>query len=72
METQKAQEARDKQHNTDTHLARISQCIADLLDLKLIRRGESKGRYDTQWGTKTPLGLYLSIKRIITEERIRL
>lgn len=72
MNTQEIQEASDKQHNTTDHQARIGQCIADLLDLKLIRRGEQAGRYDTQWGTKTPLGLYLSIKRIITEERTRL
>jgi hypothetical protein len=58
-------EAYHKQHHTEEHQAKIGNCIAQLLGLK-----KKEGRYNTAWGTKTDLGLYLSIKRIIREERI--
>ncbi len=38
--------------------------IIDLLSLKVIRSGPDKGRVRTTGGTKTPLGLYLTLKRI--------
>jgi len=56
----------------EEHKAKIGNCIARLLMLKTIKRGEQKGRYDTQWGTKTDLGLFNCINRIMTEQRINL
>jgi hypothetical protein len=41
--------------------------IAFLLDLKPIKRGDQAGRYNTNWGTKTPTGLYNCMVRIIEE-----
>jgi len=35
--------------------------LAELLDLKI----KENGRYDTTWGDKTPLGLFLTVQRII-------
>jgi len=63
-------DAYHKQHHTEEHQAKIGNCIAQLLMLKKIKRGEQAGRYDTAWGTKTDLGLYLCVQRIIREERI--
>ena len=62
-----------KQHNTEEHQAKIGNCIAQLLMLKsnsINSIGEK--RYHTTWGTKTDLGLYLCVKRIIDEERINI
>jgi hypothetical protein len=56
-----------KQHNTEEHQAKIGNCIAQLVLLK-----KHKNRYHTAWGTKTDLGLYLSVKRIFDEERINI
>lgn len=52
----------------EEHQSKIGNCIAQMLGLKMAVRGEQKGRYKTAWGTKTDLGLYLTIKRIIDEE----
>ena len=43
--------------------------LAEVLALKPIRNSESgeNGRYRTHWGTKTELGLYRTVKRIIEE-----
>jgi len=38
--------------------------LGELLQLKKKR---SNGRYNTTWGDKTPLGLYLTVKRFIEE-----
>jgi hypothetical protein len=46
----------------ETEQARCGAYLAQVLCLK--SRG---GRFDTQWGNKTPLGLYLTIKRILDE-----
>ncbi len=62
-----------KQHNTEEHQAKIGNCIAQLLMLKSNSRNSiGEKRYNTAWGTKTDLGLYLCLKRIINEERINL
>ena len=54
-----------KQHNTEHYQATIGLKIADMLGLSQ----DADGRYYTAWGTKTPLGLYLTIKRVISENR---
>jgi hypothetical protein len=33
----------------------------------LFLEANKKDRYDTQWGDKTTLGLYLTVKRIVEE-----
>ena len=70
METQeqKQSDAYHKQHNTEEHQAKIGKCIAQLL---LLKKGKNH-LYNTAWGTKSDLGLYLSVKRIINEERINI
>ena len=57
-------EKRKAQAAIDT---RIGERIAELLWLEEEKRGPEAGRYKTRWGTKTPLGLSLTIKRIIKE-----
>ncbi len=57
-----------KQHNTEEHQAKIGSCIAQLLLLKRT----STGLFKTSWGVKSDLGLYLSVKKIIDEERINI
>jgi len=46
----------------ETEQARCGKYLADVLCLK-----SRSGRYDTQWGSKTPLGLYLTVQRILQE-----
>ncbi len=58
----------DKCQNNEAHLARQGKCIADLLHLKK----DKDGRYNTAWGTRTDLGIYRSVSRILKEERINL
>ncbi len=50
----------DQQAHKDRK-AEIGRDIAELLRLKQ----DENGRYDTAWGTKTDLGIYLYIERII-------
>ena len=53
-----------KQHHTDYYQATLGLRIADMLSLTQDR----DGRYATAWGTKTPLGLYFTIQRIIADD----
>ena len=57
-------EAWHKQRHTEQHQTKIGTNIANMLGLMQTK----DGRYCTAWGTKTPLGLYLSIMRIIRED----
>lgn len=50
---------------TEAEEARRGALLAQMLNLK---RSPEKDRWLTQWGTKTDLGLYRSIKRIINAE----
>jgi hypothetical protein len=43
--------------------AKIGAALIDLLGLKV----KKNGRVDTSWGDKTPLGLYLTIQRVMGE-----
>ena len=52
-----------RQYHTEQRQAKIGFNIANMLGLKVSKQG----KYNTTWGTKTPLGLYLSIQRIIRE-----
>ncbi len=49
---------------TELHQHRRGQAIAELLGLEL----KKNGRYDTTWGDKTPLGLYLTVRRFVEDE----
>ena len=47
------------------------QLIAKLLNLKYHKayaRDEENIRYNTSWGTKTNLGLYETVNRILTDD----
>lgn len=48
----------------DAEAIRRGAMLADVLYLKKIKSGHEEGRYKTRWGTKTALGLYLTLKRI--------
>lgn len=52
-----------RQHTIEQRQTKIGLVIADMLGLTQTKQG----RYYTTWGTKTPLGLCLSIQRIIKE-----
>jgi len=41
--------------------------LIEVLQLPRIRSGPEKGRVRTAWGTKTPTGLALVVKRMIKE-----
>lgn len=45
----------------------IGSYLALLLGLEAIKSGPDKGRYKTSWGSKTALGLYLTVKRVIED-----
>ena len=49
--------------NQEAENTRRGQLLAEVLQLKKLRNG----RYDTQWGDKTALGLFLTVQRIINE-----
>lgn len=53
-----------KQNHTEYYQATIGLKIADMLGLTQ----NADGRYYTTWGTKTPLGLYLCVQRILRNE----
>ena len=38
-----------------------------LAELLLLKKKRDNGRYNTSWGDKTALGLFLSVKRIIEQ-----
>lgn len=46
---------------------RRGELLAEVLHLRLIRSGSDAGRYQTTWGTKTALGLYRTVERIILD-----
>lgn len=52
-----------KQHNTEYYMAFRGTIIAGILGLKQ----DKDGRYNTTHGTKTPLVLYRTIKRIMED-----
>ncbi len=57
-------ETYDKQVHNEAHMNRVGKRIADALGLKQ----DKLGRYYTAWGTKTELGLYRIIDRIMKED----
>ena len=44
---------------------RRGQLLIDVLHLK--RCKAEPGRYDTEWGTKTALGIYRTVQRIVLD-----
>jgi len=48
----------------DAENTKRGQLLAQVLQLKKKR---DNGRYNTQWGDKTALGLFLTVQRIINE-----
>jgi hypothetical protein len=48
---------------SDADMVNRGLLLAEVLGLKQ----KPNGRYDTTWGDKTPLGLYLTVQRIIEE-----
>lgn len=48
---------------TEAEETRRGQMLVDILGLH--RATGEPGRYQTQWGTKTPLGLFRTIRRIV-------
>ena len=49
---------------SDEEKAKRGMLLAQTLQLK---RKRSNGRFDTAWGDKTELGLFLTVQRIIKE-----
>lgn len=50
---------------TDDQLKLLGELVAELLDIM----PNKKGRYETNWGDKTPLGLGASILRLTEEAK---
>ena len=46
---------------SDAEMAEIGARIIELLGLRV----KKNGRVDTQWGDKTPSGLYLTLRRCL-------
>jgi len=49
---------------TEEELKAIGESLINMLNLKV----KKNGRVDTSWGDKTPLGLALSVKRVLDGE----
>lgn len=52
---------------TEQQETKRGELLAEVLQLRLIRSGKDAGRYRTTWGTKTALGLYRTVERIILD-----
>jgi hypothetical protein len=50
---------------TEIEQSKIGETLIEVLGLRV----KSNGRVNTTWGDKTPLGLYLTVQRIIDEAR---
>lgn len=50
---------------TEQQETQCGQLIADVLSLR--RHSIERGRYSTEWGSKTALGIFRMVKRIIEE-----
>ena len=51
-------------HETESEKQKIGEYLASVLGLKK----KKNDRDNTSWGDKTPIGLYLTVKRIIESE----
>jgi hypothetical protein len=49
---------------TDDHATELGNAVANLVGIKL-----RSGRYNTDWGTKTPLGLGRVIERLYLDHQ---
>lgn len=52
---------------TETEETKRGELLASVLGLKHITRGPDKGKFRTEWGTKTSLGLFRTTKRILQD-----
>lgn len=52
---------------TEQEEIRRGELLAEVLHLRPIRIGEETGRYRTTWGSKTALGLFRTVERIILD-----
>lgn len=53
---------------SDEVAQRLGERLIEVLQLKVKRSGEGKGRVDTNGGDKTPMGLGRTVLRIVEEE----
>lgn len=53
---------------TDEQAEILGNKIIELFDLKEIKRGDDKGRYNTSWGTKTKRGVARTVMSIISSD----
>ena len=51
----------------DTEYIKLGYAIVKLFDLKPIKKGSDKGRYNTTYGTKTVIGIGATVARILEE-----
>ena len=51
----------------ERRVEQLGRDVAELLDLKTIKKGDQKGRYETTWGTKTALGLGYCVLNIVNK-----
>lgn len=58
---------KNKKQITEAEEIRRGDLIADVLNLKPIKAGAAVRMFNTSNGTKTPLGLFRTMKRIINE-----
>ena len=54
---------------TDEQAENLGSKIVELFNLKQIKCGEQKGRYNTSFGTKTKKGISRSIVSIILDDK---
>ncbi|CAB4581951.1 MAG: hypothetical protein F2563_05160 [Actinobacteria bacterium] len=54
---------------SDEQAQNLGEKIADLLELKQIKSGEQKGRFNTSGGTKTHKGLARTIVHLIQQDK---
>ncbi len=45
----------------------IGENLAEILNIEIAKGDFQERRYITMWGTKTALGLYETVKRILTD-----
>lgn len=54
---------------TDEQAENLGSKIVELFNLKQIKRGDQKGRYNTSFGTKTKKGIARSVVSIILDDK---
>ena len=52
---------------TEAEELKRGELIATVLNVKRIAKGPDAGRFNTEWGTKTALGLFRTVARIVQD-----